>query len=349
MDTGKGDEYLKADTIAKDYVRNNDIFADIFNYYIYGGEQVIQPEQLTERDTVETALPYGEDGAAVPVQKYRDLQKLYAVMRDDKAEYRLCGTELQSEVHYAMAVKNNLYDALEYAGQVEEAARSHSQEMEKRRKNPEAYREKPRPNSGEFLSGFWRSDRLIPSVTVCVYFGAKEWDGPLSLFDMMDEVDPRFRACMSDYRVHLIAPALMTDEDIMKLQSSLREVMFFIKYSKDKTALNRILETNQERFRRLERRAADVIKAVTNSKIKYDEKEAYIDMCQAEKDMCQESWDNGKAEGKAEGRAEGITKGVIISLQNLMANTGWPIEQALTTLGVPQDEWERYTQLSRQQ
>ena len=297
---------MKADTITKDYVRNNDIFADIFNYYIYKGKQIIQPEQLREKDPTEIALPYGEDGAVIPVQKYRDLQKLYAVMRDDRAEYRLCGTELQSEIHYAMAVKNNLYDALEYASQVEEAARSHSQEREKRRKNPEAYREKPKPNSGEFLSGFWRSDRLIPSVTVCVYFGAKEWDGPLSLFDMMDEIDPEFRACMSDYRVHLLAPALMTDDDIMKFQARLREVMFFIKYSKDKTALNNILETNQERYRWLERRAADVIKAVTNCDIKYDEEEDHIDMCQAVKDMCQESWDNGKAEGRAEGIAEGV-------------------------------------------
>lgn len=28
---------LKADTVTKDYVKDADIFADIFNYYIYGG------------------------------------------------------------------------------------------------------------------------------------------------------------------------------------------------------------------------------------------------------------------------------------------------------------------------
>lgn len=66
-------ELLKADTITKDYVKDASIFADIFNYYIYGGQQVIRSEQLTERDSAKIALPYGINGAVVPVQKFRDV------------------------------------------------------------------------------------------------------------------------------------------------------------------------------------------------------------------------------------------------------------------------------------
>jgi hypothetical protein len=36
-------------------------------------------------------------------------------MTDGKIAYILYGIENQAEIHYAMAVKNNLYDALEYA------------------------------------------------------------------------------------------------------------------------------------------------------------------------------------------------------------------------------------------
>lgn len=125
---------MKKDTVTKDYMSDAAVFADAFNYYIYGGEQVIQPEQLTERDTVEIALPYGADGAAVPVQKFRDVQELYAAMTDGKAEYVLYGAENQSEIHYSMAVKSCLYDALDYAAQVEEAARSHRRVMEEAQK-----------------------------------------------------------------------------------------------------------------------------------------------------------------------------------------------------------------------
>lgn len=234
---------------------------------ICSGRQVIRPEQLTERDSAKIALPYGADGAVVPVQKFRDAQKLYAAMTDGKMEYVLYGAENQARIHYAMAVKNNLYDALEYAGQVEEAAKSHRQEMKqwKEQNETESGENKKTPNSGEFLSGFWAEDRLIPSITVTIFFGSEEWDGPLSLFEMMDASDPDVLACMDNYHVRLIAPARMTDEEIMKFQSSLREVMFFIKYSKDKENLDRVLKANEKRFREVERRAADVIEAITNS------------------------------------------------------------------------------------
>ena len=66
----------KEDTVTKEYIRNPEIFADAFNKFIYNGKQVIKPESLTELDTTEIVLPYGESGAAVPGQKYRDVLKL---------------------------------------------------------------------------------------------------------------------------------------------------------------------------------------------------------------------------------------------------------------------------------
>ncbi|KAI4447808.1 hypothetical protein C823_002327 [Eubacterium plexicaudatum ASF492] len=74
-------------------------------------------------------------------------------------------------------------------------------------------------------------DRLVPSITVTVFFGSEEWDGPLSLFEMMDVSDPEVLACMGNYHVRLIAPAQMADKEIMKFQSGMREVMLFILFS----------------------------------------------------------------------------------------------------------------------
>lgn len=295
---------LKADTITKDYVKNAVIFADIFNYYIYGGRQAILPEQLIERDSAKAALPYGADGAVIPVQKFRDAQKLYAAMTDGKMEYVLYGAENQTEIHYAMAVRNNLYDALEYAGQVEEAAKSHRKQMKQDRKQRDAVLDgdKKAPSAGEFLSGFWKGDRLVPSITATIFFGSEEWDGPLSLFEMMDVEDPDVLACMDNYHVHLIAPAQMPDEEIMKFQSSLREVMFFIKYAKDKENLSRILKTNETRFRELDRRAVDVIEAVTNLGLEYGEGEEAVDMCQAIQEMRMEERQIGEQDGERRGR-----------------------------------------------
>ena len=59
----------------------------------------------------------------------------------------------------------------------------------------------------------------------------------------------------------------------------------------------------------------------------------------------QDAVEEGRAEGRVEGRAEGIATGIVTSIKNLMRNTGWPVEQALSTLGVPEEEWTRYTNL----
>lgn len=319
---------LKVDTITKDYVKDAGIFADIFNYYIYGGRQVIRPEQLTERDSTKIALPYGADGAVVPVQKFRDVQKLYATMTDGKMEYVLYGAENQAEIHYAMPVKNNLYEALEYAGQVEEAAKLHRKAMKKRKGELPADEGRKTPSSGEFLSGFWKEDRLIPSVTVTIFFGPEEWDGPLSLFDMMDISDPALLACMDNYHVRLIAPAQMADDEIMKFQSSLREVMLFIKYSKDRENLSRILQVNEKRFREVERRAADVIEAITNSGIKYDEKEEAVDVCRAIQEMRQES-----EQKKAREVAENLYN-MGLDIEKIAQAVGYAVETIKGWLGI---------------
>ena len=296
---------MKADTITKAYVQDASIFADIFNYYVYQGRQVIEPEQLKERDSTKIALPYGADGAVVPVQKFRDVQKLYAAMTDGKIEYVLYGVENQRRVHFAMPVRNGLYDMLDYAGQVEEAAKSHKKERKEQKGKVEETEGGKIPSTEEFLSGFWKEDKLIPSITVTILFSSKPWDGPLSLFDMMEVSDPAVQACMDNYHVRLIAPAQMMDEEIMKFQSSLREVLFFIKYSEDKEELNRILENNQKRFRELDRRAVDVIQAVTNSGIKYKKSEEVVDVCKAIQEMQMEAEQRGKREGEQIGEQRG--------------------------------------------
>lgn len=288
---------MKTDTVTKDFISYADIFADVFNYYVYGGRQVISPEQLKERDSVELALPYGADGAAVPVQRYRDVEKLYTARTDGKVEYVLFGVENQAEIHYAMPVKNNLYDALKYAGQVEAAARSHRKALKSGKGR--------KPDAGEFLGGFWKEDRLIPSVTLTIYFGCEDWDGPLSLLDMMEAPDQEILSCMDNYHVNLIAPALMPDDEIMKFRTDLREVMFFIKYSKDKEKLDEILKIHKDRFQSVERRAVDVMEAVTNTGLKYDEREGKINVCQAIEEMRIESEQIGEKRGRRIGEERG--------------------------------------------
>jgi len=118
----------KPDIVTKAYMRKSNIFADAFNYLIYNGRKVINPEKLTEVDSTEIAISFGakkeRKEAKDPVQKYRDILKTAAVMQESETYYLLLGIENQTDIHYAMPVRNMIYDALQYGKQVTDTAAS---------------------------------------------------------------------------------------------------------------------------------------------------------------------------------------------------------------------------------
>ena len=105
-------------------MRNNSVFADAFNYFVYGGKQVIKPENLHELDTTEIAIPFG-NGDEAAVQKFRDLLKAAVFMADDDMVYLVLGVENEAEVKFAEPVKTGLYDFLQYSKQVQQTAARH--------------------------------------------------------------------------------------------------------------------------------------------------------------------------------------------------------------------------------
>jgi len=55
--------------------------------------------------------------------------------------------------------------------------------------------------SDEFLSGLQKSDRLHPVISLCIYYGKEDWDGPFNLVDML--IMPEYlKPLVSDYRVN---------------------------------------------------------------------------------------------------------------------------------------------------
>ena len=72
----------------------------------------------------------------------------------------------------------------------------------------------------------------------------------------------------------------MSDDEIDEFHTNFREVMKYIKYSKDKMKLGKMIDSD-ERFKNVERQAADVINVVTGTKIKYSGKGEKVNMCLA--------------------------------------------------------------------
>ena len=99
---------------------------------MYDGAQMIQPDQLRELDPTEIAILFNENDTQDRqstkkeiIQKYRDHLKSAAIMEDGETAYVLLGIENQTDVNYAMPVRNMLYDALQYVRQVSRIADVH--------------------------------------------------------------------------------------------------------------------------------------------------------------------------------------------------------------------------------
>ncbi len=200
-------------------------------------------------------------------------------MQDGKAVYVLLGCENQSEIHYAMPVWDMLYDGLNYASQVEMARASYKENGNTLRVDEDGVTIKL--TSAEFLSGFHKGDKLIPVITAVVYFGAEEWDAPMSIHEMLAVDDEEILAFVPDYRINLIAPARIDESDFTsreregKFHTGFGTLMQVIKHKNEKSVHDVFMKSPL-----VDTASADIIEEISNVKFKrvYDEKGA-VDMC----------------------------------------------------------------------
>ena len=289
----------KTDIVTKNYMRGSDIFADAFNFLIYNGEARIQSQSLQERDATELAVLFSNDSVKNETevqQKYRDVLKRAVIMQNKEATYLLLGIENQTDIDYAMPVRNMIYDSLQYGKQVMEIAAEHRKKKDRN------------GTQAEYLSGFYRDDRLVPVITLVIHFGAEEWDGPMCLKDIQD------------YKIYLIDPAKLTEEDLRKFSISLREVLGYIKYSRDKTKLRNYIVHNPRM--KLEKEAAQVIKIITKTPIKIKTGGEKTDMCQAVDEMIED----GRREATVR-ILSGLIKDGILSMEEAASRAGMPVEE----------------------
>ena len=275
----------KADAVTKQYMKENTVFADAFNFLLYNEENVIQPQTLRELDTAEVVIPFTVDDKgkkqAQAVQKYRDILKMTTVMTDDKAAYVLFGVEAQPDIHYAMPVRNVIYDALQYGRQVTEISKRN------------------RKNSGQTMA-----------VT-----------------------DKGLLQHIPDYRIKLIDPAGIDSDEMDKFHTSLREVLSYIKYSKDADKLAEYMNHNQ-RMEHLEVGAAQVIKEVTNTKFQIPKGMEEVNMCEAIEVLMNRR--------ETEGIQLGITQGKLSLLKDLVEDGTLTMEAAAGKVIMSVEGFEEY-------
>ena len=314
---GKNDVALGA------YFSDPQIFADLFNAWMYGGKQVIDPGSLMTEDSVQPRPEY-----ARPYKHVRDVVKMY---QKDGVQLVLLGIENQEQIDYSAPVRIMQFDGADYQNQV--------------RRTEEENRKRLGLKTG--LPAFFREDRIVPVITLILYFGEEEWDRPVRLHDMLafPKGDTRIKMLVPDYPIHVISVRRngSAGMDISLLHTELRQVFGFLQHQEDKEGLKRYVEENRPVFSRLSSNAALFLAASAHETrlLKgLNRKEEHYDMCRA----LDEWYADGVSEGEKIGERNGICKGVSSALLRILEKKGSVPEKCMAYIS-SQKNMDRLNQL----
>ena len=207
---------MKKDITTKNLLENNDVFADIANVNLFGGDPVIKQEDLEEM-SADTS--------------YKDLEGAHRRLSRDilKKVNRLggciafIGYENQIGINNVMPIRDMGYNYTVYAKQIQNLVADN-------RKNKKS----------AYAKVLHDHQKLMPVATFVLYYGKKRWRKPLSLMDVLDipgEDRGIWRRLLSDYRIKVIHMANQPEEIRKMYQSDYRVIADYLAYHKNEKKL----------------------------------------------------------------------------------------------------------------
>ena len=86
--------------------KNKNRFADLFNAVVFDGNQIVKAEKLAAVDSESDIILEDKNGNKKGRQRYRDV-----IMRwQNEIMLAILACEVQDKIHYAMPVRNMMYD-----------------------------------------------------------------------------------------------------------------------------------------------------------------------------------------------------------------------------------------------
>ena len=169
------------DHALKIFFKRSENFAAIFNTFRPDIPH-IDEDHLSDYDTASQFSFKDKDGKNISREIVRDIIK-----KTDGKILTLYGIENQSTIDYNMPARVFLYDA----------ATTAQQAFKKNKK-----------------------DKILPVISIVLYFGVKPWDGPKSVLEMTDlpkDLWDRYQ----DYRIQVVDIRRLSREDLEKLPGDL--------------------------------------------------------------------------------------------------------------------------------
>ena len=234
----------------------------------------------TEESFVLEHKQYAESiGASRDNVKVRKKSTVYDV------EFVMLGLEGQERIHYAMPMRVMGYDYGTYKKQYED--------------NAAKYKNAKGMTEDEFLSKMKKTDKLIPVITIVVYYGEKAWDGAISLHGMLN-IPKEMLPFVNDYKMHLVE-ARKNDLKLHNVNNKdLFNLLEILLDKNNKLSVTRKKAINYAREHKVEKSVIMTVAGAANCKMDYNRmlKKGDADMCTV--------FEETRKEGVAEGEAKGI-------------------------------------------
>ena len=163
----------------KQFLEKKDVFADVINAAVFDGRQIIDPSDLVDLNPL-SRYPSEADGDLH--EQYRDVVKRSLSRNINLA---ILGVENQTSSYPFMVPKCLAYDAVSYKEQESKWV------SDKKPSNYITY--------------------VVPVITVVLYYGVKDWEHPLSLYEYLgipsDPSKEYLTKFISDYKINLVSLA----------------------------------------------------------------------------------------------------------------------------------------------
>lgn len=271
------------DAVTIDYFEVPARFADLVNGYIYQGLQVVKAGDVRELNRSVLKLNTKKGKVQAQLVTADIVREVHHNMN-----VTLIFQENQSDVHYAMPVRVINEESSHYYKQWRTRAKQHEEEKDLQ--------------GAEFLSGFAKNDKLVPIITIVVYWGKAPWDGPRRLKEILDlEGYPLdVQKFIVDYPIHLLE--VREYEHLEVFQTDIRYVFGFVQKENNKEQLQVYVKEHEGVFTRLASDAYDLISVMSHEDRFLERKSVYetkggCNMCQAIEEMIED----GRTEGRLEG------------------------------------------------
>ena len=283
------------------WMKNRRRFANVFNVKVFGGKQIIKPEELEPIEGETHILMQRKDEKKQEIHRYRDITMRWK----GKMDLMILACENQDKIHYAMPVRTMIYDGLSYVQQMKLMwdLRDDTAEI----------------TDDEFLSKFCKDDKICPVITLVFYFGEKEWDASLDLYGMFDmegilRTNADLRKYIPNYTINLIDAERIDNLEVF--QKDLQVIFGLLKCRKDKKKLRQYVEDNQDFFKSVDVDTGMVISSFINSnrimnEMKNQNEGGRVNMCKAMEDWAAEERAEGKLEGEENKLVELIRKKMV--------------------------------------